>query len=204
MLTRGRRLGQGGRKPPEAGSASDDDLLQAIAAGDRAAFKGLMERHARPMLAMATRVLGNPDDADEIVQEGFLKVWTMAPKWRADGAAEFRTWLYRVVMNLCLDRTRKRSFLSLDEAGDPADDGPGGLELAMAKQGRSVVGEALDEMPARQRQALALYYFSDLSAPEASKVLGLSVSALEALLVRGKRSLRVILSRRGITGMGDV
>lgn len=204
MLTRGRRLNQGGRTPPDTSGIGDDDLLRAIADGDRAAFKGLMERHARPMLAMATRVLGNPDDADEIVQEGFLRVWKMAPGWRADGAAKFSTWLYRVVMNLCLDRTRKRPFASMDEAGDPPDDRPGGLDLVMAKQSQALIGAALNTIQARQRQALTLYYFSDLSASEAAKVLDISVAALEALLVRGKRSLRDILSRRGITGMGGL
>ena len=184
--------------------SDDDELLRAVAGGDRGAFTRLMERHARPMLALATRVTRNPDDADEVVQDTFLKVWLMAPKWQADGEAKFGTWLYRVVLNACLDRGRRAPFSPLEDAGDPADPNPAGLEVAMAAQRDSVLSAAMANMPTRQREALTLYYFSDLSAPQAADILDLSVSALEALLVRGKRSLKAMLQRQGISGIGDL
>ncbi|OAN52285.1 RNA polymerase subunit sigma [Paramagnetospirillum marisnigri] len=183
---------------------SDDKLLQAVARGDRTAFRQLMDRHARPMLALATRITGNPDDADEIVQDAFMKTWSLAAKWRADGPASFGTWLYRVVLNACLDRKRRAPFSPLEDAGDPADPGIAGVDYAMGRQREAVLAAAMADIPSRQRQALALYYFSDLSAPEAARVLDLSVSALEALLVRGRRALRDLLQRRGITGSGDL
>lgn len=186
------------------GRADDDDLLRAVARGDRKAFARLMERHARPMLALATRVTRNPDDADEIVQDAFLKVWVMAVRWQPDGEARFATWLYRVVLNACLDRGRRAPFHPLEDAGDPPDPHPAGLDLAMAAQRDSVLSMAMAQMPTRQRNALTLYYFSDLSAPQAAEILDLSVSALEALLVRGKRSLRAMLQRQGIGGIGDL
>ena len=195
---------QGGRERPDDGAPNDDHLLLAIAEGDRRAFQRLMERHARPMLALSTRVLRNADDADEIVQEAFLKVWTMAPRWQSDRDAKFSTWLYRVVLNASLDRLRRVRFQPLEEAGDPPDPAPGGLDQAMANQRQRLVSLAMGEMPSRQRQALSLYYFSDLSAPEAAKVLSLSITAMEALLIRGKRNLKAALGRLGIRGMGDV
>lgn len=201
---RGGGLDQGGRSVPPGDAASDDDLLRAIAQGDRRCFQRLMERHVRPMLALGTRVLRNPDDADEVVQEAFLKVWTMAPRWQSDRDAKFSTWLYRVVLNASLDRLRRARFVAEDEAEEQADPAPGGLERAMARQREKLVSAAMAEMPARQRQALSLYYFSDLSAPEAARVLDLSLGAMEALLVRGKRSLRAALARLGVRGMGDV
>ena len=182
----------------------DDTLLQAVAQGDRLAFHQLMDRHARPMLALATRITGNPDDADEIVQDAFLKSWTLAAKWRVDGPASYGTWLYRVVLNACLDRKRRAPFSPLEDAGDPADPGTAGVDFVMERQRESVLAMAMADIPPRQSQALALYYFSDLSAPEAARVLDLSVSALEALLVRGRRALRDLLQRRGITGSGDL
>ncbi len=184
--------------------SDDDDLLRAVAGGDRGAFARLMERHARSMLALATRVTRNPDDADEIVQEAFLKVWVTAPKWQANGDAKFATWLYRVVLNACLDRGRRAPFSPLEDAGDPPDPSPAGLDRAMAAQRDSILSAAMADMPTRQREALTLYYYSDLSAPQAAEILDLSVSALEALLVRGKRSLKAMLQRQGIGGIGDL
>ncbi len=197
-------MDRGGRPHADADAASDDDLLRGIAQGDRRCFQRLMERHVRAMLALATRVLRNADDADEIVQEAFLKVWTLAPKWRSDSEAKFSTWLYRVVLNASLDRLRRVRFVAEDEAEEQADPAPGGLERVMARQRERLVTVAMAEMPSRQRQALSLYYFSDLTAPEAARVLGLSLGAMEALLVRGKRSLRAALARLGVRGMGDV
>lgn len=182
----------------------DDALLQRIAQGDRAAFRILMERHSRPMLMLAQRVTGRAEDADEIVQEAFLKVWTMADKWDVDGGAKFSTWFYRVVLNACLDRKRRKQAVGLEEAGDPADERPGGLENAVSRQRSRIVGEALADLPERQRAALSLYYFSGLSGREAAEVLELSVSATEALLSRGKQALRKALQRRGVNGLGDV
>ena len=201
---RGGGLDQGGGAIPERNAASDDDLLRAIAQEDRRSFQWLMERHVRPMLALSTRVLRNSDDADEVVQEAFLKVWTMAPKWRSDREAKFSTWLYRVVLNASLDRLRRARYVAEEEAGEQADPAPGGLDRAMARQRERLVSTAMAEMPARQRQALSLYYFSDLSAPEAARELDLTLGAMEALLVRGKRNLRTALARLGIRGIGDV
>ena len=189
--------------PPD-GEGCDDVLLSSVAGGDRLAFRRLMERHARPMMALAQRLTGNADDADEIVQEAFLKVWTMAHRWRSDGTATFATWLYRVVLNACLDRRRRTPFASLEEAGDPADAAPCGLEQAQSRQRRRIVLDAIAELPRRQRAALWLYYFGEVTGPEAARILDLSVSALEALLVRGKRALRKSLIRRGVNGLGDL
>jgi RNA polymerase sigma-70 factor, ECF subfamily len=197
-------LDRGERTYPDDGAASDDELLRAIAQGDRRCFQRLMERHVRAMLALSTRVLRNPDDADEIVQEAFLKVWTLAPEWRSDREAKFSTWLYRVVLNGSLDRLRRARFVSVEEAEEPVDPAPGGLDQALARQRARLLAAAMAEMPARQREALSLYYFSDLTAPEAARALELSLTATEALLVRGKRSLKTALARLGIRGIGDV
>jgi len=203
-----RQQGMGGERKvddrPDGPTPGDDELLRAIACGDRDAFRLLMARHIRPMLAMAARITHSPDDADEIVQDTFLKVWTMAERWQPDRDAKFSTWLYRVVMNASLDRRRRARSAPLEEAGDPPDTNPGGLERAMMRQREQILGEALAEMPDRQRAALSLYYFGELSAPQAAQVMKMSVSALEALLVRGKRGLRAALARRGITAFGDV
>ena len=183
---------------------SDDDLLERAAAGNRSAFQALMERHARAMLALAQRITGSPDDSEELVQDAFLKVWTMAPKWRRDGRAQFSTWLYRVVLNACLDRRRRPSWTGLDEIEEMADQAPGAAQLLAQRRQRSLIQEAMTAIPERQRAALFLHYFSEISAPQAALVLEVSVPAMEALLIRGKRALKKELMRRGVTDIGDM
>lgn len=183
---------------------SDDDLLEQAATGDRRAFQALMERHARPMLALAQRVSGSADDAEELVQDAFLKVWTMAPKWHRGGRAQFSTWLYRVVLNSCLDRRRRPRWSGLDEVEEIADSSPGAAQQLLLRRQRSLIQEAMTAIPERQRAALFLHYFSEISAPQAACVLEISVSAMEALLIRGKRALKKELMRRGVTEIGDM
>jgi RNA polymerase sigma-70 factor (ECF subfamily) len=197
-------LGQGKQCSPAAGAAADDDLLQAIAKGDQLAFRRLMERHAKPMLALAHRLTGSAEDADEVVQEAFLKVWRLAERWEVNGAAAFSTWFYRVVFNACLDRRRRAPMAPLEDAGTPIDPAPIGSETAQDKQRRQAIVAALEELPERQKKAVWLYYFGEVSGPQAAETLGMSLSALEALLVRGRRSLKKALIKRGIVSIGDI
>lgn len=185
-------------------SRSDDELMERTALGDRPAFQALMERHVRAMLALAQRVSGNADDAEELVQDAFLKVWTQAPKWRPDGRAQFSTWLYRVVLNGCLDRRRRPAWTGLDEVAEIVDTAPGAAQHLARRQSRSLIQDAMAVIPERQRAALYLHYFSEISAPQAALVLEISVPAMEALLIRGKRALKKELIRRGVTDLGDM
>ena len=183
---------------------SDDALLVEIAAGNRRAFQCLMERHGKAMLALSQRIVGSPQEADDVVQEAFLKAWTKAAQWQVDGAARFSTWLYRVVLNASLDRRRRPAMAGLDDADEVTDPAPGSLDAVLAGQRQTLVARALATLPPRQQEALSLHYFSDISGPEAARVLELSVSAVEALLARGKKGLRKALTEMGITGLGDV
>lgn len=190
---------------PSLNEAPDDTLLLATARGDRRAFQVLMARHIKSSLALAQRVLGNPDDADEVVQEAFLRVWRAAPRWRTDGTARVTTWLYRIVMNLCLDRKRKGpAALPLDDSLEIADSQPDGLEATTAAHTQTLVAEALNDLTPQQRAAIVLYYFEEVSAPEAARIMTVSPSALESLLVRGRRALKRSLARRGILAVHDM
>lgn len=189
----------------QAAKALDDDLLRRVADGDREAFRLVMERHGRAMVKLAQRVTGSAAIADEIVQDSFLKVWMMAPQWQSGGRARFSTWLYRVVLNACLDVRRRPVFHPLgEEAEEVPDIGVDGFDGRLALQRRAILEQALSSLPERQRLALSLHYFSELSAFQSAQVLEVSVSALESLLVRGKRTLRKTLARKGISSMADV
>lgn len=184
----------------------DDEnrLMRAIADGDRAAFVRLMDVHGSFALTLAARLTNSAADAEEVAQEAFLRAWRQAPDWRPAAGARFRTWLYRVVVNLCLDRRRRQPFLALDDIAEPEAPDPDGLTRMTEVEGTHLVRSALSELPDRQRTALALSYLDGLSAARAAETMGVSVTALEALLVRGRRGLREALARRGLFKVGDV
>jgi RNA polymerase sigma-70 factor (ECF subfamily) len=167
--------------------ASDEDLMGRIAQGDEPAFRLLARRYAPRAIGLARRVTGNDADAEEIVQEALLRVWTNAPRWRP--IASFRTWFYRVVLNLCLSGRRRVPFLALEAAAEPVDISDPAAELEREQADRRVAA-AIAALPDRQRAAIALTYHEGLSNAETAAVLQTSVSSVEALLVRAKRTLR--------------
>ena len=184
-----------GKQEREASAVGDDDhaLLASIGRGDHRAFQTLMRIHMPYVQRLARRIIGNREDADEVAQEAFIRVWTIAPRWRHDLDARFTTWLYRVVVNLCLDRRRRVVTLPLEDAGDPADTGPSSFDKVTADETARLVAGALEELPARQRAAITLCYYYGVNGQEAAEILEVSVSALESLLVRGRRALRLRL-----------
>jgi RNA polymerase sigma-70 factor (ECF subfamily) len=171
---------------------SDHDLMARAGRGDGRAFHVLTQRHAGRAVALARRMLGSEALAEDIVQDAFLRVWTNAPRWRPEAA--FRTWLYRIVINLCLNAKRRPAELELDAADRVADPAPpADAQLEQRERDRALNG-AVDDLPPRQRAAIVLTYQEGLSNAEAASVLGVSVGGLEALLVRAKRTLRETLS----------
>src|SRR4051812_40165795 len=171
---------------------SDQDLMARTAQGDRAAFRMLAHRHAGHAFGLARRVLGNEALAEEIVQDALLRVWIHAPRWRPEAA--FRTWLYRVVVNLCLNARRRTPDLPLDAADHVADAVPDAEAQLEAGERDLHLAATIDALPSRQRAAIALTYQEGLSNAEVAAVLDTSVSSVETLLVRAKRTLRTALA----------
>ena len=167
---------------------SDEELMRRVAGGDELAFRLLARRSVPAAIGLARRMLGNTADAEEVVQEAMLRAWTNAPRWRPE--ALFRTWLYRVVINLCLNRKRRAPFASLSDAGDPADPRPDAATQMERNQRDRAIASAIALLPERQRAAILLTYQEGLSNAEAAAVLGTTRSAVETLLVRAKQSLR--------------
>ena len=160
---------------------SDHDLMARAAQGEERAFRILAQRHAGRAFGLARRVLGNEALAEEIVQDALLRVWTNAPRWRPEAA--FRTWLYRVVVNLCLNARRRAPNLPLDAAGDVADVAP-----------RADAQLETRERDQRLAAAIVLTYREGLGNAEVAAVLDTSISSVETLLVRAKRTLRTALA----------
>lgn len=189
---------------PDSALPDDELLLRRIATGDRLAFTLLARRHAPRVLRLADRLLGRTGEAEEVVQEAMLRVWTRAGEWDPGRETRFTTWLYRVVVNLCLDRRRRPGFAPLDAAPDIPDPAPGVVALAARRQAAQKVQDALAALNDRQRAAIVLFYFEEMPAPEAAEALNLSVAALESLLARARRILRDRLTALGLTGLEEV
>jgi RNA polymerase sigma-70 factor, ECF subfamily len=171
----------------------DADLVARAGRGDRAAAQALMARHLPKMLALSRRMLAGQAEAEDCVQEAFLRVWTHAARWRP-GKAKFETWLYRVTLNQCYDRLRKTPLAGLEAAMEVADSGPA---PDAALQGAAIAAEVegvLAELPERQRAAIVLCHYQERGNIEAAEILGVSVEALESLLSRGRRTLRTKLA----------
>lgn len=185
---------------------ADDLLILRIAGGDETALRLLMEKYSRRMLSLAEQMTNSPADADDIFQDVLLKVWNAAPDWKAGGAARFSTWLHRVVVNACLDRRRRtpRPHLTLDEIDYLADGSQNGFDSVLAGERGSAIRAAMAYLPDRQRAAVSLFYYCEMSAPQVAGVLGLSVPTVESLLIRGRRALKKTLIQLGVAGIFDV
>src|SRR5437764_13544092 len=129
----------------------DHELMARVATGDERAFRTLAQRHAARALGLARRVLGNAALAEDIMQDALLRVWINAPRWRPEAA--FRTWLYRIVVNLCLNAKRRAADLPLEAADHAADSAPAAdAQLETRERDRSLAA-AIEALPARQRAA---------------------------------------------------
>ncbi|GAA6199256.1 RNA polymerase sigma factor [Aquicoccus sp. SU-CL01552] len=186
--------------PPgdEDAELSDDALVTLFANGDERAARVLTARLGPKAFSVALRVLGNRAEAEDAAQEAMLRLWRMAPEWRP-GEAQVSTWLYRVVMNLCLDRKRRgqrAGAVPLDAVADPPDPGQSAPERMQDGARADALQAALMTLPERQRQAVVLRHIEELSNPEIAGIMEISVEAVESLTARGKRSLAAALAGR--------
>ncbi len=181
---------------------TDEQLMVRVGAGDGAACRVLVDRHLAPLVAFARRILGNQADAEDVVQEVFLRVWTKAAGWQP-GGARLTTWLHTVALNLCRDRLRRRPMLPLEEIPDAPDPHPGAAVHLLRREVAQRVDSALAGLPERQRAAIVLCHHQGLGNIEAAAVMGVGVEALESLLARGRRALRQKLKPEARDLLGD-
>jgi RNA polymerase sigma-70 factor, ECF subfamily len=181
----------------------DAGLVRSVGAGDGRAAEALVRRHLPRMVGLARRMLNDANEAEDVAQEVFLRVWREAPRWKP-GAAKFETWMHRVALNLCYDRLRRRREKPDPDAGiNVADNRPMPSDEWLARQRSAKVHAALAELPERQRAAIALVHFQELTNIAAAETLEISVEALESLLARGRRALKAALSDVAHDLMGD-
>lgn len=176
-------------------------LLQDFAAGRPDASRQLIASLAPRLLAFATRMLGDKVEAEDVVQETFLRLWRIAPDWRR-GEARVSTWAFRVASNLAIDRLRRTGRVEdIADAPEPLDETPAADARLAAAERAAALDAALMRLPARQRQAIVLRHIEGLANPDVAAVMQISVEAVESLTARGKRGLRDLLmpQKEGLT-----
>ncbi len=179
-----------GQSNTEAGS-TDAELVARISRGDAGAFSMLVDRHAPALYRAAWRLSRGHRDCEDWVQEAFLRLWK-APATIRDGAA-VKGWLMRTVSNLVIDRMRKAPQVTIDEIPEPEAQPSG--EVARLEVSRAV-DEAIAALPERQRMALVLVYYENMSNIDTAAAMEISVEAVESLLARARRTLRTGLADR--------
>lgn len=182
--------------PENIRDVEDAALVVRVAEGDVPAYRELVARHAAKLQRFAARMLREPADAEDVVQETFLRLWQRARDYSPD--ARVGTWLHRITHNLAIDRLRARGRVTalLDDEDAAPISAPQSRALA-DKERRATLARALDTLPERQALAVMLVYFHEHSGSEAAQVLGVSEDALESLLARARRALRQAVAKDG-------
>lgn len=178
--------------------------MLCVAQRDQGAYRVVVSRHLDNCVALASRILGGDVvAAEDVSQQAFLRLWQQAQHWQP--RAQIGTWLYRVVHNLCIDELRRRGRYSLtdDEGPEKADNAPQPHDLRYRRQRRHIIEAAIAGLPERQRVAITLVHFQEVSNIEAASIMGISVKALESLLTRARRGLRNRLVNQRADLLGD-
>ncbi|WP_440957486.1 RNA polymerase sigma factor [Oceanicaulis sp. LC35] len=178
----------------EEARAADARLAQGVAQGDAGAIRALTQRCLPRVHGVAARLLSDQDEAEDVAQETFMKVWRKIALYDPD-RARLETWVTRIAMNACYDRLRKKRESQISEDAPEQMDGAVSAENRLTgEDALSRVREAVNALPERQKMALQLCHFQDHSNIEAAQIMEVSVEALESLLARARRALKAKLA----------
>jgi RNA polymerase sigma-70 factor (ECF subfamily) len=177
-------------------------VLARARQGDSDAFRALVETHSRSVFRLAYRMTGNEQDAEDVVQESFLRAYRQLGRF--ESRANFGTWLYRIVSNCSVDLMRSKQARhdqvrgdSLDQEGAmelPAADRPGPERMAESAEIETRVQDALQALSPLERAAFTLRHYEGRSIEEISETLGLGTSAAKHSVFRAVKKLRVALA----------
>ena len=183
----------------------ENRLARLALKGDQQAFAELVDLYQDKLYHMAYRMLSNRQEAEDVVQDTFLRVYKNLDRF--DETLKFSTWIYRIATNLCIDRLRKRKpIYSLDaESQDyegldgysmiPSDDKTPESELILSDTQR-IIHQAMESLPPKYKSVMMLRYIQDLSLQEVGDILGMPVTTIKTRVHRGREFLRKKLEHR--------
>jgi len=191
--------------PHTAKGGEDGAWLHRLAARDAAALREVIALHGSRLHRIAWRMLGDAQEAEDLVQEALLRLWDQAARLAArhpgsDGeTAGFRLgpWLQRVVTNLAIDRMRRNRRLSHDEVPEREDDAPLADAVVEANEEGALARALIAALPERQRAAIVLTYYEELPNIDAAAALEMNIKAFESLLHRARAALRQAFAEQG-------
>jgi RNA polymerase sigma-70 factor (ECF subfamily) len=175
-------------------ASRDEALLERVRQADREAYAELVGLHFDAVYRVAWRTLGGSDGAEDVAQETFLKLWRNPQSLRRGTA--LRGWLMRVAVNLAIDRHRRRRPIAEVELAEVADEREGADVELRRREAAAEIDGAIAQLPQRQRTALLLSHFEALGNPEIAAAMEITVEAVESLLSRARRALRIALADR--------
>jgi RNA polymerase sigma-70 factor (ECF subfamily) len=180
---------------------SDEELMKLVLHKNHAAYAELVTRHSSQFYALAYRTLFDKVAAEDAVQEAFLKLWRQPELWNGDmNKVKFTTWFYRVVLNLCLDINKKKKPLPLVEGFDVPDEKSDLESQLYLSEQKSHIDKAIALLPEQHRTALNLCFYEKCSNQQAADIMGVSLKALQSMLMRSKAALKqqITISIEGV------
>lgn len=176
----------------------DDEasLLKRVAAEDQSACRTLVDGYLPVAWRYALAFTGRADLADDLAQDAMIKLVRVAPRWKPK--AKISTWLYQVVRNQVIDEARRTQKTSGLQAADEIIDDRADIDGQAASYAAAItIEQAVLQLNQRQRIAVTLFYFDDLSIKQAASLMNLSVDAFQSLIARARRELKIILDGQG-------
>jgi RNA polymerase sigma-70 factor, ECF subfamily len=178
------------RSDRELSQVADEELVDRFVRGDEPAFTELMQRHEDRVFAMAVRITGDRSDALDATQEAFISLYRRAASFR--GESSFTTWLCRIALNAAYDVVRKRR--PVQEASDDLVEEDIGAEGVEGQVGmRSDIADALAQLPAEYREAVAMHDLADISYQDIAAATGVSLGTVKSRISRGRGRLAELL-----------
>ncbi|WP_034057689.1 RNA polymerase sigma factor [Lacinutrix jangbogonensis] len=177
----------------------DQIIINKILDGDTKAFSVLVDRYKGLVFSLAMQMLKNKEEAEEVSQDSFIKVFKKLEKFKGD--SKFSTWIYRVTYNTCLDRLKSnKRMLNTVAINEFTEHNVKTLDNALsqleAKERKQAIQDCLQLLPADDCALLTLYYFDELSLEEIAKIIGIKANNVKVKLFRSRKKLTTILQNK--------
>ena len=179
-------------------ATNDRQLIEAIINGNTKSYGQLVDQYKGLVYTLALRMLKHREEAEEVAQDAFIKVYKSLHKFKGD--SKFSTWIYRVTYNTCLDRLKKNkkhfNDVAIDEYTEhKLETVDNALEHMIKAEKQELIKRCVDKLPSESSYLISLYYFEELSLDEISTIVGIASNTVKVKLFRARKKLTVILEQ---------